>query len=254
MFFDSHAHLDDGRFDLDRDLVISSLKNEGIDFFINVGADIKGSRNSLVLSEKYDFVYASCGVHPHDTDSMTEDDLKEIEKMLSSKKAVALGEIGLDYYYDNSERETQKKWFIRQLELAKKLDVPVIVHCRDAMGDCLEIIKNSGVKKGVMHCFSGSSESAKEILKIGWYISFSGSVTFKNAKNLQMAAETIPMDRLLIETDSPYLSPEPVRGKRNDPSRVKYVAQKIAEIKGITVEEVAKITTENAKRFFNIEN
>lgn len=254
MFFDSHAHLDDGRFDDDRDLVISSLKNEGIDFFINVGADIKGSRNSLLLAEKYDFVYASCGVHPHDTDSMTEDDLKEIEKMLSSKKAVALGEIGLDYYYDNSERETQKKWFIRQLELAKKLDVPVIVHCRDAMGDCLEIIKNSGVTKGVMHCFSGSSESAKEILKLGWYISFSGSVTFKNAKNLQMAAETIPMDRLLIETDSPYLSPEPVRGKRNDPSRVKYVAQKIAEIKGITVEEVAKITTENTKRFFNIEN
>lgn len=253
MFFDSHAHLDDERFDTDRDLVISSLKDEGIDFFVNVGADMEGSRKSIELSEKYDFVYAACGVHPHDADSMTEDDLKELEKMLSHKKAVALGEIGLDYYYDNSERETQKKWFIRQLSLAKKLDIPVIVHCRDATLDCLEILKNSGVTKGVMHCFSGSFESAKEVLSLGWYISFSGSVTFKNAKNLQKAAEIVPMDRLLIETDSPYLSPEPVRGKRNDPSRVKYVAEKIAEIKGISVEEVAKITMENTKRFFNTE-
>ena len=165
---------------------------------------------------------------------------------------VALGEIGLDYYYDNSPRELQRKWFIKQMELAKKLDIPVIIHCRDAMGECLEIIKNSGIKKGVMHCFSGSAESASELISLGWYISFSGSLTFKNAKNLQRAAEIVPIEKMFIETDSPYLSPEPMRGRRNYPAYVKHVAEKIAEIKGMDVCEVARITKENAMKFFDI--
>lgn len=253
MLFDSHAHLDDEKFDSDRDFVIENLKNEGISLYINVGADMKSSENSIKLAEKYDFIYAAVGVHPHDSENMTEADLAEIEKMLAHKKVVALGEIGLDFYYDNSPRDIQRYWFKKQLELAKKTDMPVIVHCRDAIGECIEIIKESGIKKGVMHCFSGSPESAEVLLRLGWYISFSGSVTFKNAKNLQKAAEIVPIEKMFIETDSPYLSPEPVRGKRNNPANVKYVAQKIAEIKNMTFDDVAQVTKENAKIFFNIE-
>ncbi len=252
MFFDSHAHLDDERFDNDRDEVISSLNDDGVSLYINVGADIKSSKKSIELAEKYDFVYAAVGVHPHNAKSLTDDDMLVLEDLLSHKKVVALGEIGLDYYYDNSPRELQRKWFIKQMELAKKTDMPVIIHCRDAMGECLEIIKNSGIKKGVMHCFSGSAESAKELISLGWYISFSGSLTFKNAKNLQRAAEIVPIEKMFIETDSPYLSPEPMRGRRNYPAYVKHVAEKIAEIKGMDVFEVAKITKENAMKFFDI--
>lgn len=252
MFFDSHAHLDDERFDIDRDSVISSLKEEGISHYINIGANMASSQKSIELSEKYDFVYAAVGVHPHDAESMTEDDLLLLEKMLTHEKVVALGEIGLDYFYDNSPRDIQKKWFIRQMELAKKTNMPVIIHCRDASSPCLDIMKKSGITNGVMHCFSGSQETAAEVLALGWYISFSGSVTFKNAKNLRKAAEIVPIEKMFIETDSPYLAPEPMRGRRNYPAYVKHVAEKIAEIKGISVEEVAKITQENAKKFFNI--
>ena len=253
MFFDSHAHLDDDRFDSDRDKVIKSLKKDGIDFYINVGADIKSSYRSIALAEKYDFIYAAAGVHPHDADSLKDSDMDVLKKMLEHEKVVALGEIGLDYFYDNSPRDIQRKWFIRQLEIAKETDMPTIVHCRDAMGECIEIIKKSGVTKGVMHCFSGSGESAAELVNLGWYISFSGSVTFKNAEKLKRAAAIVPMEKMFIETDSPYLSPEPMRGKRNTPSYVRYVAEKIAEIKELDVSEVARITKENAKRFFGIE-
>lgn len=252
MFFDSHAHLDDERFDPDRDEVIKGLKSEDISLYINVGADINSSKKSIELAEKYDFIYAAAGVHPHDAADLSESDMDILEKMLSHKKVVALGEIGLDYFYDNSPRELQRKWFIRQMELAKKTDMPVIIHCRDAMGECLEIIKKSGIKKGVMHCFSGSRESALVLLNLGWYISFSGSVTFKNAKKLQQAAEIVPIERMFIETDSPYLSPEPMRGRRNNPAYVRHVAEKIADIKGISLDAVAKITKENAKNFFGI--
>lgn len=253
MFFDSHAHLDDDRFSPDRKKVINSLKKNGVDFYINVGADMLSSEKSIKLAEEYDFIYASVGVHPHDAASLAEEDMARLKKMLAHKKVVALGEIGLDYFYDNSPRDIQKKWFIRQLQIAKETDMPVIIHCRDAVGECMDIIRKSEHKKGVMHCFSGSAETAEELADMGWYVSFSGSVTFKNAEKLRRAASAVPLDRLMIETDSPYLSPEPVRGTRNTPQNVRYVAEKIAEIKQISVEEVAKITFENAKKFFNIQ-
>lgn len=253
MFFDSHAHLDDDRFSPDREKVINSLKKNGVDFYINVGADMLSSEKSIKLAEEYDFIYASVGVHPHDAASLTEEDMARLKKMLTHKKVVALGEIGLDYFYDNSPRDIQKKWFIRQLQIAKETDMPVIIHCRDAVGECMDIIRKSEHKKGVMHCFSGSAETAEELASMGWYVSFSGSVTFKNVEKLRRAASAVPLDRLMIETDSPYLSPEPVRGTRNTPQNVRYVAEKIAEIKQISVEEVAKITFENAKKFFNIQ-
>lgn len=253
MFFDSHAHLDDDRFSPDREKVINSLKKNGVDFYINVGADMLSSEKSIKLAEEYDFIYASVGVHPHDAASLAEEDMARLKKMLTHKKVVALGEIGLDYFYDNSPRDIQKKWFIRQLQIAKETDMPVIIHCRDAVGECMDIIRKSEHKKGVMHCFSGSAETAEELANMGWYVSFSGSVTFKNVEKLRRAASAVPLDRLMIETDSPYLSPEPVRGTRNTPQNVRYVAEKIAEIKQISVEEVAKITFENAKKFFNIQ-
>lgn len=253
MFFDSHAHLDDDRFSPDREKVINSLKKNGVDFYINVGADMLSSEKSIKLAEEYDFIYASVGVHPHDAASLAEEDMARLKKMLTHKKVVALGEIGLDYFYDNSPRDIQKKWFIRQLQIAKETDMPVIIHCRDAVGECMDIIRKSEHKKGVMHCFSGSAETAEELASMGWYVSFSGSVTFKSAEKLRRAASAVPLDRLMIETDSPYLSPEPVRGTRNTPQNVRYVAEKIAEIKQISVEEVAKITFENAKKFFNIQ-
>ena len=252
MFFDTHAHLDDDRFDADREGVIESLKENGVELFINVGADMEGSRESVRLSEKYEFIYAAVGVHPHDVENMTEADIDELTALLGHEKTVALGEIGLDYYYDNSPRELQKKWFLRQLELGAELNVPVCVHCRDAMGDCLEIIKSVGYKKGVMHCFSGSRESAEELVRLGWYISFSGSLTFKNAKNLKEAASALPLDKIFIETDSPYLAPEPMRGKRNNPALVRYVAEELARLQGLDTAAVAAATMENAKKFFKI--
>ncbi len=252
MFFDSHAHLNDERFDEDREELIASLNQNGISNVVNIGADLKTSRESIELAEKYDFIYASVGVHPHDVEEMTDADLDTLTNMSKHEKVVAIGEIGLDYYYDNSPRELQRKWFRAQMELANKLNLPVIIHSRDAMGDTLEILKECPVKAGVLHCYSGSIESAKEILKLGYYISFAGPVTFKNAKGLTEAAKYVPLDKILIETDCPYLAPEPYRGKRNSSLYVSEVAKKIAELKGITVEEVAKVTMENAKRVFEI--
>ena len=252
MFFDSHAHLNDERFDEDREELISSFNQNGICNVVNIGADLKTSRESIELAEKYDFIYASVGVHPHDVEDMTDADIDTLAEMSKHEKVVAIGEIGLDYYYDNSPRELQRKWFRAQMELANKLDLPVIIHSRDAMGDTLEILKDCPVKAGVVHCYSGSVESAKEILKLGYYISFAGPVTFKNAKGLTEVAKIVPLDKILIETDSPYLAPEPYRGKRNSSLYVPEVAKKIAELKGITVEEVAKATMENTKRLFEI--
>ncbi len=252
MFFDSHAHLNDDRFDDDRDELIASFNQNGICNVINIGADIKSSKESIELAEKYDFIYAAVGIHPHDVEDMTDADLDTLSDMSKHKKVVAIGEIGLDYYYDNSPRELQRKWFRAQMELANKLNLPVIIHSRDAMGDTLEILRDCPVKAGVLHCYSGSVESAKEILKLGYYISFAGPVTFKNAKGLTEVAEFVPMDKLLIETDCPYLTPEPYRGKRNSSLYVPEVAKKIAELKGLPVEEVAKATKENTKRLFEI--
>ncbi len=252
MFFDTHTHLDDKKFDADRDELIASLKSQGLSLLVNIGADIKSSKKSIELSGKYDFIYASVGVHPSDTGKLTDSDIVTLEQLAAHKKVVAIGEIGLDYYWDEPDREIQKHWFKKQLELAKKLNMPYIIHDRDAHADTLEIIKESGYTNGVMHCFSGSVEMAKEVVKMGMYVSLSGTVTFKNAKNIKAVAEIVPLERLLIETDSPYLTPEPYRGQRNNSGYVKYIAKEIAKIRKMTVEEIAKITLENGKRFYNI--
>lgn len=252
MFFDTHTHLDDKKFDDDREEVIKKIKDSGVTLAVNIGADMKSSSESVRLSEKYDFLYAAVGVHPCDTDKMTDDDLKTLESYTKHKKVVAIGEIGLDYYWDDVPRETQKKWFKKQLELAKKLDMPYIIHDRDAHADVIEIIKDVGYYSGVMHCFSGSPEMAEIMLKLGLYISIAGQVTFKNAQKVKEVAKNVPLERLLIETDSPYLTPEPFRGKRNDSANVRYTCEKIAEIRGMTTEELAKITLLNGKKFYRI--
>ncbi len=255
MLIDSHAHLDDERFEEDRDDLIKSFKENNIDYVVNVAADYKSSIESINLSKEYENIYATVGVHPHDVKDLSEEMLLEIEQMaVNNDKVVAIGEIGLDYYYDNSPREDQKYWFEKQLQLAKKLNLPVVIHSRDANQDTFDLIKKhqDGTMKGVLHCFSQSVEMMNEYLKIGYIISLGGPVTFKNAVTPKEVAKLVPLDKLMIETDSPYLTPEPFRGKRNDPTKVYHVAEKIAEIKGISLEELAKITSENTKKFFSI--
>lgn len=255
MLFDSHAHINDEKFDEDREEVIQHLRDSKIDLMVNPGADMPSSRSAVELANKVDFIYAAVGVHPHDVENMTEADIEELREMVKNNdKVVAIGEIGLDYYYDLSSRELQKKWFIRQIELANELGVPFIVHDRDAHGDTFEIIKKykNPETECVLHCYSGALDLAKEYIKMGCYISIPGTVTFKNNRKTVEVAENIPLEWMFIETDSPYLTPVPFRGKRNDPSKVKYVAEKIAEIRGISYEEVCKATRENAKKFFKI--
>lgn len=251
MFIDSHAHLDDPQFDSDRDTLIKTLPSEGITTVVNIGADMASSRRSLELAEKYPFIYATAGVHPSECSGMTENELGELAALLSHKKCVALGEIGLDFHYDYTEKDTQRLWFSRQLELARALDKPVIIHDREAHSECLEAVRKTE-NRGVFHCFSGSAEMARELVGMGFYISFTGAVTFKNASKLLLAASAVPLDRLLIETDCPYMTPEPYRGKRNEPKFVKLTAAKIAELKHESVERIAEITAENAQRFFGI--
>jgi len=254
MLIDSHAHLDDEKFDEDRDDVIKSLKEDGIDIVINPGADLNSSIKAVSLAEKYENIYAAVGVHPHSVTEMDEATMDMLRSFAKKDKVVAIGEIGLDYYYDYSPRDAQKKWFREQLNLAKEVGLPVIIHSRDAAGDTLEIIKEAqdGRLRGVMHCYSGSLDMAMEYIKLGFYISFAGPVTFKNSKKSKEVAKAIPLDRLLIETDSPYMTPEPYRGRRNEPKYVRYVAETIAEIKGISLEDIAERTSENAKKLFGI--
>lgn len=254
MYIDSHAHLDDKRFDKDRKEIIQSLKQNNIELILNLGADLESSIKSVELSEKYDEIYAAVGCHPHDTKYMNADAMDQFRKMAINKKVLGIGEIGLDYYYDNSDRETQKRWFIEQIRLAKELDMPYIVHDRDAHEDILNIMKQEHYDgaRGILHCFSSSVEMAKEFIKIGFLISLGGPVTFKNAKTPKLVAKQIPLKYLLIETDCPYLTPEPYRGKRNEPFYVKYVAQEIARIKDISEEEVKEQTNKNFKELFNI--
>ena len=252
MFFDTHTHLDDERFDDDRHELIDSIYKSGVTLMVNIGADLKSSKASVELAGRYDFIYAAVGVHPHDAASLKEADMDTLRKLADHPKVVAVGEIGLDYYYDNAPRDTQKKWFRRQIELARELNLPYIVHDRDAHGDAMEVIKSTGYYNGVFHCYSGSAQMAKELVDLGFYISFAGPLTFKNGKKPQEVAKEVPMERLLIETDSPYLTPEPHRGKRNDSSYVRFVCEKLAEIKGISVEDAASITKENGKNFFGI--
>ena len=253
MLFDTHAHFDDEQFDKDRDAALLSLRGLGVENIVNIGADIEGSMASVTLAEKYDFVYATVGIHPSETGNMTEADIDALRKLASHPKVRAIGEIGLDYHYmDGTSPEVQKKWFIRQLELAKELNMPVVIHDRESKGECLDILKEHKISNGVFHCFSGSAETAREILKLGMMISFTGVLTFKNAKRAVQACAAIPIDRLMIETDCPYMAPEPHRGERNFSGYVEFVARKVAEIKGMTFEDVAKITTANAKRFYGI--
>lgn len=252
MYFDSHAHYDDERFDEDRESLIQGLREKGVDFIVNAAADMKSCHTSLALAEKYPFIYSSIGVHPHDVKDLTDADIEEMKQLAAHQKVVAIGEIGLDYYYDNSPREDQRKWFKVQLELAKALDLPVIIHSREASQETFDMIVESGVKEGVIHCFSGSYELAKEYIKRGFYIGVGGSLTFKNAKKTVEVVEGIGLEHILIETDCPYLTPVPHRGERNDSSYLKFVVEKIAQIKGISMDEVAKVSSENAKKLFRI--
>lgn len=256
-FFDSHAHLDDDKFNDDREEVINKIHKEDIDKFISAGYSLDGSKKAIALSNKYEFIYSTCGISPNDI-PQTEDELwimlEKIEKLVKeNKKVVAIGEIGLDYYWNKDNKELQKQAFIKQIEMANRFELPIVIHTRDAVMDTLEILKQNNVKcKGVFHCCPLNRELVKEGLKLGFYISFAGPVTFKNSKNANEIIEMVPLDRILIETDSPYLSPEPLRGRRNDPRNVKYIAQKISDVKGINLEEVAKVTYQNAEEIFNI--
>lgn len=252
MYFDSHAHYDDEQFDEDREILLEGMQKNGVDLIVNVAADMKSSYTSIELAKKYPFIYCSVGVHPHDVEHLTMDNIEELRKLSSYEKVVAIGEIGLDYYYDLSPRELQRKWFKEQLELAKTLNLPVIIHSRDASQETFDIIIESGIKEGVIHCFSGSLELAREYVKRGFYIGVGGSSTFKNARKTVEVVEGIDLSHILIETDSPYLTPVPNRGKRNDSSNLVHVVQKISEIKDIPTDEVCKITMENAKKLFRI--
>ncbi|MDH5202350.1 MAG: YchF/TatD family DNA exonuclease [Nitrospirota bacterium] len=257
---DTHCHLEMDEFNPDRKEVIQRAKAAGIEAIITIGSDLEGNVGGLELSKKYDFIYSSVGFHPHDAKDFTEDIFNQIKSWIKNSdmgqgiqgKIVAIGEIGLDYHYDNSPREIQRDVFMRQLQLAKEVNLPVVIHSREARKDTLEIIRESGVDKGVLHCFSGDREMAEKAMAMGFYISFAGPVTFRNAKKPKEIVKAIPDDYLLIETDAPYLSPEPFRGKRNEPSYLIHTARAIAEMRGITIEDLARITTLNAKRLFKI--
>lgn len=253
--FDSHAHLDDEKFDEDREILVEEIRKAGITKLISAGYSLEGSRRGKELAEKYDFIYTTAGISPNDIPQTQEElwiMLEEIEIIAKqSGKVVAIGEIGLDYYWNDENKELQKLAFEKQIDMANRLELPIVIHTREAVMDTLAILKQKEVlKKGVFHCCPLNRELVKEALKLGFYISFAGPITFKNSKNANEIIEMVPNDRMLIETDSPYLSPEPLRGRRNDPRNVRFVAQKIAEVKGMTLEETAKITYQNAERLF----
>ena len=254
MLIDSHAHLDDKRFNRDRKKLIENFENDGLELVVNIGADLKSSIDSVKLAEEYENIYAAVGVHPHSAKELDDDMLEIIRSFASREKVVAIGEIGLDYYYDNSPRDVQKIWFKKQLDLAKEVDLPVVIHTRDASQETFDILKEAqdGTLRGVLHCYSGSLEMALEYIKMGFYISLAGPVTFKNSKESKKVAQGVPLERLLIETDSPYLTPEPNRGKRNEPAYVRYVAAEIAELRGISYEELIEATSRNTKELFGI--
>ncbi|HAN44797.1 MAG TPA: hydrolase TatD [Ruminococcaceae bacterium] len=249
--FDSHAHYDDERFNEDRNEILSSLPAKGISHIVNAGCDIKSSETGIILSERHAFVYCAVGTHPHSAAEMQDGYIEHYKKLAQNKKVVAIGEIGLDYHYDFSPREAQVKVFEQQLELAKQLNLPVIIHSREATQQTLDILKKHR-PFGVVHCFTGAPEVAEEYLKLGMFIGFSGAVTFKNAKKVAAAAKLVPLDKMLIETDCPYMSPEPFRGRRCDSSLIEYTAGRLAEIKGLTPQQIIDHTCNNAKKLFGI--
>lgn len=253
MFFDTHAHYDDERFDEDRYELLGRMPAEGVELIMNPGCDEGSSRAAISLAERFDHVYAAVGWHPHEAGSFGGESAGLIRRWAAHPKVKAIGEIGLDYFYDFSPREKQREVFAAQLRLAEELALPVIIHDRDAHGDCMEMIGEHPRVKGVFHCYAGSAEMAKKLLAMGWYLSFTGAITFKNARKALETIEICPLDRIMIETDSPYLAPVPHRGERNDSRLLPYMARVIAGIKGIGEEEAARVTLENGKRFFGIE-
>ena len=251
--FDSHCHLDDEKFDEDRAETIARLREGGVEKCVCVGSDLPSSHRCVALAEQYDFIYAAAGVHPHEAKDAPPDYIDQLKTLLSHPRVVALGEIGLDYYYDLSPRDVQKRVLQEQLDLACDADMPVIFHIRDAHGDMFDILRSrSCLPAGVIHCCSASAEMVREYLKMGFYISFAGPITFKNAAGPVSASQAVPLNRLLIETDSPYLAPVPLRGRRNEPANVRYVLEKQAEIHGVPADELAEITFRNACALYRI--
>lgn len=252
--FDTHVHLNSDKYKDDLIEVINNARNAGIEYLICVGWDIKSSKDAVSLAEQYDFIYAAVGIHPTDVNDLTDADFKELSTLLDHRKVVALGEIGLDYHWDVTSKEDQNKYFRKQIKLAQEKNKPIIIHSRDAIEDTYNILKEENIQNigGVMHCYSSSVEMSEKFLELGLYISLGGPVTFKNAKHSKKVAETINLNRLLVETDCPYLTPHPNRGKRNEPTYVELVVQEIAKLRDMTKEDVEKITTENSKCLFRI--
>ena len=253
MLFDTHAHMNDPAFDADRAQVLLSLKDKGVEYLMNVGCCLESSGDCVAMAETYPFVYASVGTHPDSANEVTKEVIAQYRQMAQHPKVLAIGEIGLDYYYETIPRETQQRAFRMQLELARELNMPVIIHQRDAHDDAMRIIKEYKDVTGVFHCYSGSAEMARQLVNLGWYIGFTGVLTFKNARKAVETADLIPLDRIVLETDCPFMAPEPFRGKRNDPGYLYRMAERLAEIRGISIEEVHRITTENAKRLYRME-
>lgn len=255
-YFDSHAHYDDSKFDEDRKEIIQKMYDEGVTKIISAGYNLESSKYASKLTSEYDFIYTTCGISPNDIPEGKKEfykELIEIKELTKNEKCVAIGEIGLDYYWNKENKEYQKRAFIEQINLANEVDLPIVIHSRDAISDTLEILKNNKVnRKGVFHCCMLNRELVKEAIKLGFYISFAGPVTFKNSKNAQEIIKMVPNERFFIETDSPYLSPEPNRGKRNDSRNLKYIVEKIAKEKDIDIEKVAEISYKNAVEFFRI--
>ena len=255
MLFDTHAHVDDAAFDEDRKQLLENLPKQGIAMLLNPGCSLETSLNAVKNAGEYDYIYAAVGSHPDAADEVSQDVLDRYRTLVrENPKVRAIGEIGLDYHYEDVPRQRQQQAFRAQMALAQELNMPVIIHDREAHQDCLDILKEFPTVKGVFHCFSGSAEMARQLTNMGWYVGFTGVITFKNARRAVEAAAAVPIDRVVIETDCPYMSPEPFRGKRNDPGRVYRMAEKLAEIRGMSVAEIEKITLENGKRLYRIEN
>ena len=254
MLIDTHAHLDDARFDGDRDAMIARAREAGVEHFVTIGCDLTTSRAAVELADRYPFIYATVGVHPHEARQIGDSWYDDLRRLAQHKKVVAYGEIGLDYHYNHSPPKLQRERFREQITLARELRLPIVVHTREAQDDTIAILKeeNAADVGGVFHCFSGDARLAKNALDLGFLLSFSGVITFQNATMLRDIVKTVPMDRILVETDSPYLTPAPHRGKRNEPAHVRLVAEKIAAIQGMTADQIAELTSQNARRVFKI--
>ena len=252
MLFDTHAHMNDPVFDEDRDQLLLSLQEQGVGLVMNPGCSLENSLQAIAIAEKYDFVYAAVGTHPDTADEVNEDVIQQYRQLCSHEKVKAIGEIGVDYYYETIPREIQLQAFRMQMELARETGLPVIIHERDAHDDGMKMVKEFKDVTGVFHCYSGSAEMARQLVNMGWYIGFTGVLTFKNARKAVETAQSIPLDQIVLETDCPFMAPEPFRGKRNHPGYLYRMAERLAELRGLSVEEIQQITTENGKRLYRI--